>query len=192
MASAAKRQSLSTPTPQFEESWPKFVDFPNEILIKMCGYLKFEEIIKFSRASKRTKSLCQDEYLGKINLYRKIVPIKFLRTILNHDCEYLSLQEAKVLGTNFSSKPLQLKYLELNWCQSGTIASSDHTIVEELLRYCYSLEKLSLSWLEIKPCIFSIISIQNGNTLQVNNFQKSLFDFHLSKEFEWYFYMADI
>ena len=192
MASAAKRQSLSTPTPQFEESWPKFVDFPNEILIKISGYLKFEEIVKFSRASKRTKSLCQDEYLGKINLYRKIVPIKFLRTILNHDCEYLSLHEAKVLGTNFSSKPLQLKYLELNWCQSGTIASSDHTIVEELLRYCYSLEKLSLSWLEIKPCIFNIISIQNGNTLQVNNFQKSLFDFHLSKEFEWYFYMADI
>ena len=169
MASEAKRQRLSTP--QSEESWPKFVDFPNEILIKVCGYLKFEEIIKFSRASKRTKTLCKDEYLCKINLYRKIVPIKFLRTILNHDCEYLSLHEAKVLGTTFTSKPLQkLKYLELNWCQSGTIASSEYTIVEELLRYCYSLEKLSLSWLEIKPCIFNIISIQNGNTLQVNNF----------------------
>jgi len=101
------------------------------------------------------------------------VPIKFLTTILNNDCEYLSLHEAKIHGTNFSSKPLQLKYLELNWCQSGTISSSDYTIVEELLRYCYSLEKLSLSWLEIKPCIFNIISIQNGNTLQTLNLHKT-------------------
>ena len=109
MASAAKRQRMSTPTPQFEESWPKFVDFPNEILIKVSGYLKFEDIIEFSRVSKRTKSLCQNEYLCKINLYRKIVPIKFLRTILNHACEYLSLHEAKIHGTNFNSKDWRLK-----------------------------------------------------------------------------------
>ena len=186
MASTSKRPRVSTPTPQSEESWPKFVDFPNEILIKISGYLKFEEIIKFSRASKRTKSLFHDEYLCRINLYRKIVPIKYLRTILYYGCEYLSLHEAKLLGTTFTSKPLtKLKYLELNWCQSGTFASSDYTIVEELLRYCYSLQKLSLSWLEIKPCIFNIISIQNGSTLQVNNFQEVHFYFHLSKEFGW-------
>merc|ERR1712238_308894 len=58
-------------------------------------------------------------------------------------------------------------------CQSGTISSSDYTIVEELLRYCYSLKKLSLSWLEIKPCIFNIISIQNGTTLQTLNLHKT-------------------
>ena len=190
MASAAKRQRLSTPTPQFEESWPKFEDFPNEILIKISRYLKFGEVIKLSRVSRRTNSLCQVEYFCKVNLYRKIVPIKFLIMILNNNCQYLSLHESKIDFSNssFRSKPFQLKYLELNWCESPAISSSGYTIVEELLRYCYSLEKLSLSWMEIKPCIFNIISIQNGNTLQVNNFQKVPVDFHLSKEFKWKFY----
>ena len=86
----AKRPKISTKT---------FDDLPDEVLLKICGYLSIKNIVRCSGVSKRVRRVCHDKSLWeKINLYGKAVPSEFIE----------QTNKLKVLKVNFLSLPLTL------------------------------------------------------------------------------------
>ena len=80
-------------------------------------------------------------------------------------------------GTLKLSNPSKLKYLELSDCLASEI------VLQELLRSCFSLQKLSLKGMnhekgKINSRVMELICKQNGQTLQVLDL--SDFNFHLN------------
>ena len=145
LATSAKGQKISTKT---------LDDLPDEVLLKICAFLRIRNLVSCSGVSKRIRRVCHDESLWqKINLYGKIVPSEFIELVLANGCTYLNLQDVQINGTlSLPKYTYQVKYLNL----SGLIANIEN--VQELLLSCsFSIEKLSLSGLELNEKILSAI-----------------------------------
>ena len=140
-------------------------DLPDEIILKICTYLSTKDLIRCGQVSNRFRNICQDVTLWyQINLCGKKVPGKFIHKILDNGCKYLSLANSRINGSlHLAKKSYPLKYLDLSNCDT-----SDENVLEELVRCCHSLEKLSLSKVTLGLYSNMIENIiQNGQTLRV-------------------------
>ena len=143
----------------------QFEAFPNEVICRVFSYLKILDLLNCGLVSKRLRAISSDEeYLWpkKLNLCYKKVTAGFLQRLLDSGCKYLSLSEAILEGTLNLPKASTLKYLNL----SG-LKNQDNS--KELLKSCYSLEKLSLSRFHLSLELINSIytSLRNGKTLRV-------------------------
>ena len=139
----------------------KFVDFPNELLLNILGFLEIVNLIKFSQTSKRIRVLCYEKSLWqKINLSKKRVTSEFLQKVINYGCKWLNLNEAKLIGTLRLENKSQLNHLDLSGCRA-----ENQSVFEELFKSCHSLQTLSFT----QEVDISQVTAQNGKTLQILN-----------------------
>lgn len=146
---------------------------PNEIIHHVFSYLKIVDLLECGQVSKRFRTIiCDDQFLWpkKINLCRKKVPVGLIQNLLNSGCEYLSLNEAVLDGALNLQKVSSLKYLNL------AAIKSDRQNSEEILEYCYSLQKLSLSEFYLSSKLIRLTSFQNGKTLRVLDLSNCTFN----------------
>ena len=136
-------------------------DLPNELLLKVQGFMETKDQIRFGQVSKRFRVI-NEAMWQKVNLCEKIVPVGFIEMILNQKCQYLSLYRAKMeSSSNLRIKSNELKYLDLSACDG------DESFLEEILESCSSLDKLSMYNLIPSSKIISSICSQNGKTLKI-------------------------
>ena len=69
-------------------------------------------------------------------------------------------------GTFSFPKPSQLTDLDLKYCKAN------HEVLEQLLKSCHSLEKISLVNITLNKKMVNSIFNQNGKTLQVLNLSR--------------------
>ena len=146
---------------------------PNEIIHHVFSYLKIVDLLECGQVSKRFRTIiCDDQFLWpkKINLCHKKVPVGLIQNLLNSGCEYLSLNEAVLDGALNLQKVSSLKYLNL------AAIKSDRQNSEEILEYCYSLQKLSLSEFYLSSKLIRLTSFQNGKTLRVLDLSNCTFN----------------
>ena len=140
----------------------QFEDLPNEVVDQVFSYLKIKDLLRCGQVSKRFRAISSDESVWpkKFNLCYKKVPVGFLQKLLESGCKYLSLSGAISKGTLNLPRASRLLYLNL----SGFPIIENS---EKLLKSCYSLQKLSLSYFHFPSKLISIASLQNGKTLRV-------------------------
>ena len=145
-------------------------DLPDELILLVVSFLNMKEIIKCGQVSKRIRSICSDETIWqKVNLYNKIVPVKFLIHLIDNKCKYLSLLRSKICIFKLYGSPMklnqycELKVLDLGYC------NADYQVVEELLSSCHSLENLSMKGYTLNSKIIEALSLKNGKTMKVLN-----------------------
>ena len=150
-----KRPKISTKT---------FDDVPDEVLLKICGYLSLKNIVRCSGVSKRVRRVCHDKSLWqKINLCGKEVPSEFIEQILANGCTYLNLQGAQIKGTlSLPQKTYQLKYLNIEGLKANAKS------VQKLLSCSFSIEKMSLSGLKLSKKIINSINNENLKVLDLS------------------------
>ena len=151
----AKRPKISTKT---------FDDVPDEVLLKICGYLSIKNVVRCSGVSKRVRRVCHDKSLWeKINLYGKEVPSEFIEQILANGCTYLNLHCAQIKGTlSLPKKNYQLKYLNLEELKANLKS------VQKLLSCSFFLEKASLCGLKLNKKILNAIKNENLKVLDLS------------------------
>ena len=168
----SKRQKLS---------YVQLEDLPDEVLLAIFNFLKIKEILRFGQVSTRIRAISNDESLWKkMNLSEGNVPYGFIEKAVQNGCRYLSLAGAylnavpdmpTLLLRNGKKVPKttqirwNLKYLTCSGC--GFFGTTVH---RELLKYCHSLQKLSLINLTLYDEDVKHI-IQNGETLKVLDFR---------------------
>ena len=122
---------------------------PNEIWINVFGYLTVKELVRCSNVCQKWKSLTQKQSLWrKLNLSRKKVCVTYLNKMMSFRVKYLSLQRSKVIidGHFTNETNPELIYLNLYDC-----VVDDPNTINELLKSCHFVEKLSLGRLKIIP-----------------------------------------
>ena len=151
----AKRPKISTKT---------FDDVPDEVLLKICGYLSIKNIVRCSGVSKRVRRVCHDKPLWeKTNLCGKEVPSEFIEQILANGCTYLNLHGAQIKGTLIlPQKNYQLKYLNLEKLKANMKS------VQKLLACSFFLEKTSLSGLKLNKKLLNSIKNENLKVLDLS------------------------
>ena len=160
----AKRQKLSP---------YQLDDLPDEVLLKIMGFLQIKELIK-CQVSKRLRRIVNDESLWKnLNLFRRKVPYDFIEKAAENGCQYLSLARCDITGLKKSKSPFNFKYLNVGWGLPG---------VKELLQNCSSLQKLSVAHLTLNSDDIQSIC-QSGQTLQVLDLASCNLDLHNHPEF---------
>ena len=147
----------------FMEKSIRLEELPNELLLKIFSFLEITNLLNCSQTSKRIRVICYDDSLWqKINLSKKKVTTEFLQKVIGYGCKSLNLNEAKIVGTLSLENESPFTDLDLSAC------SATSHILEELLRSCHYLQKLTLT----QPLNFdtlSAVTSQNGKTLQVLN-----------------------
>ena len=133
-------ESVTIPS---EESVSKtefdFLQLPNEILVKIFGYLDIQDISRCAQLSKRFNLISKDPSLlkawEKLSIKEKNVPTEFLAYIFQRGITELTLSQCKILPPkvrlpkplNLKPEPLNLKTLSLD----GT--SGDKTLLNEII-----------------------------------------------------------
>ena len=162
--SMAKRQKLSS---------YQLDDLPDEVILKMLGFLNIEELLLCGQVSKRLQAIANDESLWLYNLYERKVPYDFIEKAAGNGCQYLSLAGCNILHfTGKSKTSFKLKYLNVSRVPKG---------VQELVQNCSALQKLSVAGLTLDSDDIQYIC-QNSKTLQVLDLADCKFDLHELKE----------
>ena len=79
----AKRQKLSS---------YQLDDLPDEVILKMLGFLNIKELLYCGQVSKRLRAIANDESLWlKLNLQERKVPYDFIDKAAGNGCQYLSV-----------------------------------------------------------------------------------------------------
>ena len=101
----------------------KLEDLPNELILKVFGYLKIKELIHCGQLSKRFREISHDETLWQaMNLYNepwrdcsgnRPVPSDFLHMVISNGCKYLSLNRELIKGDLKLNEESSLIYLKL-------------------------------------------------------------------------------
>ena len=184
-------------------------DLPNELILKVFGYLKIKELIHCGQLSKRIREISHDETLWQaMNLYNepwrdcsgnRPVPAEFLHMVISNGCKYLSLNRELIKGDLKLIEESSLIYLKLvtiiqysiipdpnpdpnlpkNYL--GGVGHFSDRLSEELLKACHLLQKLSVSGY-ISPDMASSIGYQNGKTLTVLDLRWSTFKVNNSQK----------
>ena len=150
-----------------------FEDLPNEVIGHVFSYLKIVDLLKCGKVSKRFRAISNYQYLWPktLNLCYKKVPVGFLQKLLDSGCKYLSLSGSVLDGTLNLPKTSRLKYLNLSDFELECYRKNS----EEILKSCFSLQKLSLCKSKLSLNLISIICLQNGKTLKVLDLSKCTF-----------------
>ena len=136
-------------------------DLPNEVILRLFGFLNIKELLLCGQVSIRLRAIANDESLWlKLNLSGTEIPYDFIEKAAGNGCQYLSLTYDTLHMTGQSESPFKLKYLNLS---EGLAHSSGLT---KLLQNCSSLQKLSVAGLPLASDDIKHIC-QNGQTLQV-------------------------
>ena len=141
-------------------------DLPTEILLKIFGSLKINDLLRCGQVSNRIRSIAHHEKLWqKVNLqnwYR--ISAGLIQFILENGCKYISIGAFNVKGHLILTQKCQLKHL-VAWFFLPPIKT-----LEEILASCNVLEKIDLQFVHLSESMFSSIN-QNGKTLkQLNMF----------------------
>ena len=92
-------------------------DLPNELILKVLGYLKIKELIHCGQLSKRIREISHNETLWQaMNLYlepwkdcsENKVPADFLHMVISNGCKYLSLNREQITGVGPTQGGLKL------------------------------------------------------------------------------------
>ena len=98
------------------------------------------------------------------------IPARFLKIAINNGCKYLSLYPHEIDGKLELNQVSSLIYLKLHKPNSSVDFINKYKIVmamEELLKSCVSLQKLSMNYLALSLDMVKIVSNQIGKRLQV-------------------------
>ena len=119
---------------------------PNEILLKIFGYLDIQDISRSARVSYQFNMISKDsslwKSLGKLCIHERKVPSEFLTYVIQRGITELSLHQCEILPPKMLEKPLKLRTLKLD----GT--GGDKTLINELLT-SQPMEKI-----DFKECSF--------------------------------------
>ena len=118
---------------------------PNEILVKIFGYLDILDISRCAQICHQLNMISKDSSLweswGKLYIESMKVPTEFLTYIIQRGITELSLVECEILPPKVKlaelKRPLNLKTLSLDWMKG------DKTLLNEILT-SHSLEKVDL------------------------------------------------
>ena len=158
----AKRQKLS---------FYQLDDLPDEVILKVLGFLNIKELLLCGQVSKRLRAIANDESLWlKLNLHQRQVPYDFIEKAAGNGCQYLSLVGCGLTGKSEAS--FKLKYLNVTKGKKG---------VQKLVQNCSALQKLSVAGLTLDSDDIQYIC-QNSKTLQVLDLDGCKFDLHKLKE----------
>ena len=136
-------------------------DLPAEILLKIFGSLKINDLLRCGQVSNRIRSMAHHEILWqKVNLKDKI-PAGLIQFILENGCKYLRIGTSKVEGDLIPTQTFKLKHLDA-W------AVKPVKTLEVILASCNLLEKLSLHYVHLSNSMISSIK-QNGRSLKQLN-----------------------
>ena len=156
-----------------------FIDFPDELILKVLSYAEIADILKCSRVSKRFRTISNDNSLYQtVNLSGKYVKTDLIITVLDKGCKNLNLSDSSIWGNLSLIQNSQLRELDLSNCRATTYYSTSG-VLEELVKSCDSLQKLSLIGLKFTPKMVSSIC-KNSQTLQLLNL------YYSNLEEEWY------
>ena len=120
---------------------------PNEILMNIFSYLNIKDVYICAQVSKKFREISHDESFWKcVNLSDQNVSCEFISQIIKLGTEYLNLHGATLLEEYNADLPRKnnLKYLNL------AESSVDDQFLVKLLRSSKSLEKLSLTGVNLK------------------------------------------
>ena len=144
------------------------LDFPDEMILKVLSYAETADILKCSRVSKRIRTISNDNSLFQtVNLSGKYVKTDLIITVLDKGCKNLNLSDSSIWGNLSLIQNSQLRELDLSNCRATTYYSTSG-VLEELVKSCDSLQKLSLIGLKLTPKMVSSIC-KNSQTLQLLN-----------------------
>ena len=90
---------------------------PDEVQLNIFKFLDFDDIIRCAQVSKRTRRICHDKSIWKkVNISGKTVPSEFMEQILENGCQYINLNNTKIVGgLNLSRNDYNVKYLDLRY-----------------------------------------------------------------------------
>ena len=165
-------------------STPQLEDIPDEIILKVLGYLEIKDLLCICHVSKSLRAISQDETLWKqISLCWNecIVPAEFLDKVLQNGCKYLDLRYTQVHSNLSPETKSKLRYLAMGselgpselhekiYSKSGDSRNSrdaeDYRDFEKrLLKSCHSLQKLQIN--DIDHGMVEAIYHQNSKTLE--------------------------
>ena len=156
----AKRQKLSS---------YQLNDLPNEVILKLFGFMDIKELLLSGQVSKRFRAIANDESLWlKLNLCDREVPYEFIEKAAENGCKYLSLVNCDIVGlTGKSELSFNLNYLTMS---RGCYQSGQGLL--KLIQNCSSLQKLSVACMGMDTDDVQDIC-QNGQTLQVLDLEGS-------------------
>ena len=97
----------------------KFLDLPDELLLKVFSHTETADILRCGQVSKRMRNISNDNSLfQRVNLRNKIVKTDFLVTLLNKGCKSLNLSDSALWGDLTVIPKSQLGILDLSNCRS--------------------------------------------------------------------------
>ena len=156
-----------------------FLDLPDELILKVFSYTETVDLLRCGQVSKRIRTISNDNSLFQtVNLSNKYLKCDLLATVLNKGCKSLNLSDSSILGNLSLIQNSQLRELDLSNCRATTYYSTSG-VLEELVKSCDSLQKLSLIGLKFTPKMVSSIC-KNSQTLQLLNL------YYSNLEEEWY------
>ena len=133
------KREKSTMSKRLKRSSFQLENLPDEILLKIFSYIDFQELLQCGQVSKRIRTICSDKsFWEDIFLSRKKVKAEFIKSILDRNCDSLSIKNTVIDGCVKLNRPSKLTRLDL-YCN----ASKD--FFHEILNSCSSLEFLEIS-----------------------------------------------
>jgi hypothetical protein len=153
----------------------KCLPLPNEILVKIFGYLDIQDISRCAQVSCQFNKISKDSSLwrswGKVHIESMKVPTEFLAFIIQRGITELSLFQCEILPPRVKwRQPLNLKTLNLDE------TCGDKTLVNELL-VSHPMEKVRFKDSKsLCGCVFDISQFNKclpkiGSHLKCLNFE---------------------
>ena len=161
----------------------KWLDLPDELILKILSYSEVKDLISYGQVSKRTRNISQDSSLWvTANLEKKIVKTELLEMILNKGCKNLNISNSTIVGRFSLNIKSQLRVLDLSQSAWGFPTRDWSTVpfvgevyyvdkkhvLEELLLSCCSLQRLEMEGLYVTSAM-GVSICKNSETLQVLN-----------------------
>ena len=150
---------------------PECFPLPNEILVKIFGYLDIQDISRCGRVSHQFNIISKDNSLwksmGKLCIDERKVPTEFLAYIIQRGIPELSLYQCEILPPKTKlTQPLNLKTLSLDDTHGDT------TLLNEVLT-SHQMEKVDLRYCE-RDCKSLNVSLFIKSLPEIGSKLKSL------------------
>ena len=155
-----RKEKKSTMSKRLKRSRLELESLPDEILLQIFSYIDFQELLQCGQVSKRIRGICSDNSLWEgIFLLQKKVKAEFIKSILDRNCDTLSIKTTVIDGSVKLNRPSKLTALDL-YCD----ATKD--FYHEILNSCSSLEFLLMNGIKYSlNLVLQNLCKRNGQTL---------------------------